>query len=153
MHVLRPFIVILAVVAIILIARPFFIPDDFGVHDGGYMYGWHRQSNVEDWKKVTVKYQGRELCAACHAPEAKKVAASPHKIIECENCHGPANSHPADPPKLVLDKSRELCLRCHAKLLYPTSQRSQIPGINPEQHNPGIGCAICHNPHEASKPH
>ena len=153
MHVVRPFLIILAVVAIILIARTFFVPVDFGVQEQGYMYGWHRQSNVEDWKKVTVKYRGREVCAACHAGEAKKVAASPHKIIECENCHGPANSHPADPPKLAVDKSRELCLRCHAWLPYPTSQRSQIPGINPDRHNPGLSCVLCHKPHEASKPH
>lgn len=152
MHVLRPIFVILAVVAIILIVRPFFIPADFGVHDQGYMYGWHRQSDVEDWKKVTVKYQGGKFCASCHTGQVKKLASAAHKDIECENCHGPAGSHPANPPKLIVDKSRELCLRCHAFLPYPTSQRAQIKGIDPDRHNPGLNCVLCHRPHEASRP-
>lgn len=60
MHVFRPLFVIAAFVAIILIARVFFIPDDFGVHESGYMYGWYRLSNVDEWKNVAVKYRGGE---------------------------------------------------------------------------------------------
>ena len=141
---LRPLYLVLALVAIILIARTFLIAKDFGIHDAGYMYGWYRQSNVEDWKKVTVKYQGRESCAGCHSAQAQKLDAAKHKDIECENCHGPALSHPADPPKLAVDRSRELCLRCHTRLLYPTSQRSQIKGIDPDRHNAGLQCVLCH---------
>ena len=152
MHVLRPLYVVLALAAIILIARSFWIPNDFGTHEQGYTYGLYRQSNVEEWKDFTVKYRGREFCRACHAPQAQKLASARHKDIECENCHGPAIFHPADPRKLVLDRSRELCLRCHASLFYPTSQRSQNKGVNPDQHNPGLECAFCHKAHEASKP-
>ncbi len=61
MHVLRPLYLVLAIVAIILIARTFLTPDDFGTHEQGYMYGWYRQSNVEEWKNFPVKYQGREI--------------------------------------------------------------------------------------------
>ncbi len=152
MHVLRPLYVVLALAAIILIARSIWMPSDFGIHERGYTYGWYRQSNIEEWKNFTVKYQGREFCAACHAQQAQKLTSSKHKNIQCENCHGPALSHPVDPPKLDLDRSREICLRCHARLLYPNSQRSQIKGINPDQHNSGLECVLCHNPHEASKP-
>jgi len=153
MHVLRPLYVVLALAAIILIARIFLIPGDFGIHEQGYTYGWYRGSNITEWKNFTVKYQGREYCNTCHTDEARKLLSFPHKAIECENCHGPALSHPDDPPKLVLDRSRELCLRCHARLFYQNTQRSQIKGINPDQHNPGLQCVLCHNPHEASKPH
>jgi predicted CXXCH cytochrome family protein len=152
MHVLRPLCVVLAIVAIILIARTFLTPDDFGTHEQGYMYGWHRQSNVEEWKNFSVKYRGREFCVSCHAGQTQKLASAPHKDIECENCHGPAKSHPADPLKLNVDRSRELCLRCHTSLAYPTSQRLQIKGVNPDRHNPGLNCVLCHKPHEASKP-
>ena len=153
MHVLRPLYLVVALVAIILIARTFWIAKDFGIHDEGYMYGWYRQSNVEEWKKVTVKYQGREFCAGCHSAQTQKLVAAKHKDIECENCHGPALSHPADQLKLAMDRSRELCLRCHTRLSYPTSQRSQIKGIDPDQHNAGLQCVSCHQPHEATKPH
>jgi len=152
MHVLRPLYLVGALIAIILIARTFLTPDDFGINERGYMYGWHRQSNVEEWKNFTVKYRGGEFCISCHAGQTQKLAASPHKEIACENCHEPARSHPADPPKLVLDRSRELCLRCHTTLAYPTSQRSRIKGISPDRHNPGLNCVLCHKPHEASKP-
>ena len=90
MHVLRPLYVVLALAAIILIARSIWIPSDFGIHERGYTYGWYRQSNIEEWKNFTVKYRGREFCVACHAEQAQKLTSSKHKNIECENCHGPA---------------------------------------------------------------
>ena len=153
MHVMRPLYVVLALAAVIFIARTFFVPEGFGIHERGYIYGWYRQANVEEWKAVPVKYRGKESCKACHAGQEQKVGASRHKMIECENCHGPALAHPSNPPKLNLDRTRELCLRCHTHLAYPTSQRSEIKGIDPDQHNSGLECVRCHNPHEASKPH
>jgi len=152
MHVLRPLYVILAIVGLILVARTMVVPKDFGVQERGYMYGWYRKANEEEWKAFKVKYQGKEYCQTCHAEEEQQVNASRHKTIECENCHGPAVEHPAEPQKLILDRSRELCIRCHTYLSYPTSKRSEIKGIDPDQHNPGGECVGCHNPHQASKP-
>ncbi len=74
--------------------------------------------------------------------------ASSHAIINCENCHGPAFEHPSNPSKLIIDRKREQCLRCHYYLPYPTSGRGNIKGIDPEKHNPGIECVMCHNPHK-----
>ncbi len=152
MHVLRPLYLVLAIAGSIFIARTFVVPKDFGVHESGYMYGWYRKANEEDWKAVKVKFQGKEYCRDCHAEEEKQVLSSGHKIIECENCHGPAVEHPANPPKLAINRSRELCIRCHTYLAYPTSKRAEIKGIDPGQHNPGEECAGCHNPHQASRP-
>lgn len=153
MHVLRPLYVVLILVAIIFIARIFLVPDDFGINERGYMYGWYRKANVDEWKAFTPKYSGTESCKSCHSPQEQKTMASGHKIVTCENCHGPALDHPSNPSKLGLDKSRGLCLRCHASLPYPASQRADIRGIDSERHNPGLNCVLCHNPHEASKPH
>ena len=69
MHVLRPLYVVLALAAIILIARIFVVPEDFGIHERGYMYGWYREGNVAEWKAFKVKYQGKETCRDCHADE------------------------------------------------------------------------------------
>lgn len=149
MHVLRPLFVVAAIVGFILAARFAFVPGDFGIQERGYLYGWHRKSNEEDWKKFSVKYRGPEYCRECHAENARLIAKSPHRAIMCENCHGPALNHPEDPPKLSPDRSRAFCLRCHAFLPYPTSGRREINGFSaPEQHNPGIECAACHNPHD-----
>jgi predicted CXXCH cytochrome family protein len=69
-------------------------------------------------------------------------------MIPCENCHGAALSHPEKPEKLFIDRSRDLCIRCHALLFTPSSDRSAIPGIDPDTHNAEIECAECHDPHD-----
>ena len=147
-HIWRPLFVVIAIVILILIARQFLVPKDFGIHERGYMYGWYRKSNEEDWKKVTVKYKSAEYCKDCHSDKYSMIMQTPHAIIQCENCHGPALEHPANPPKLTIDKSRAQCLRCHYPLPYPTSGRANIRGIDPDKHNPDIECAMCHNPHK-----
>lgn len=149
-HVWRPLYVIIGIVGIILIIRVFYVPADFGVHERGYMYGWYRKENIEEWKNFKVKYQGEEYCKDCHSDKIESIMKTPHAVIQCENCHGPAIDHPSDPLKLKIDKSREQCLRCHFPLPYPTSGRANIRGVDPEKHNPGIECVACHNPHSPS---
>jgi predicted CXXCH cytochrome family protein len=149
-HVWRPLFVVIGVVALILVARSFLVPKDFGIQERGYMYGFHRLGNEEDWKSMPVMYKSAEYCKDCHPDKTEALAKSPHSIIQCENCHGPAGNHPDDPPKLPIDRSRALCLRCHAQLPYPMTNRAVIPGIDPDKHNPGMDCPDCHNPHNPS---
>jgi len=146
-HVYRPVWVVLAILALILVARYFYVPPDFGVHERGFMYGYYRKGSEADWKNVKVKFRTKEYCKDCHPDKYEKNMASKHKIIQCENCHGPAIDHPENPPKLAIDKRRSLCIRCHAKLPYPWSHRSEMKGIDPETHNPDMECSMCHNPH------
>jgi hypothetical protein len=146
-HVFRPLIVFLGIIGLILLARVFLVPKDFGAHERGYMYGWHRKADEQFWKDFKVKYQGREYCKDCHAEKLTAIMKTPHRNIQCENCHGPAVDHPETPPKLAIDKSRAQCLRCHYPLPYPTSGRSQIRGVDPDTHNPDTECSMCHNPH------
>ncbi|MBI5196377.1 MAG: cytochrome C [Nitrospirae bacterium] len=146
-HVWRPLWVAIGLVVVILIARSFVVPSDFGVGDRGFMYSYHRKSNLNEWKAFKVKYRTKEYCKDCHEDKYKSNMASKHKVIQCENCHGPAIEHPENPEKLIVDKSRELCIRCHAYLPYASSMRSKIKGINPVEHNPDDGCSACHDPH------
>jgi hypothetical protein len=146
-HVLRPLLVVIGIVILILLARTVLVPKDFGIGQRGYMYGWHRHGNEEDWKNFKVKYMGKEYCKDCHTDKYDSINKTPHKIIPCEDCHGPAIDHPSDPPKLAIDKSRAQCLRCHYPLPYPTSGRAKLRGIDPDKHNPDIECSTCHNPH------
>ena len=150
-HVYRPLIVVLFIIAFILLVRFFYVPKDFGVYERGYMYGWYRQGNIEDWSNgVKVKYQGSDYCKECHSDKYESIMMTPHAIIQCENCHGPAVEHPSEPPKLPIDRSRGQCLRCHYSLPYPTSGRANIRGIDPAEHNKDIECVSCHNPHKPS---
>jgi predicted CXXCH cytochrome family protein len=134
-------------VVTILVVRHYYVPSDFGVHKNGYMYGWYRGRSVFDWKFVTVKYQGKQTCTPCHQKESDLRYGTPHANIQCENCHGPLLDHPTDPVKLTIDKSRDLCLRCHSKLPYPSSARGGLRGIDPATHHPGEACVQCHDPH------
>lgn len=147
-HVYRPFMVIAAAVGLILVARAFMVPEDFGAQETGYMYGWHRKSNEQQWKDVKVKFKGREYCKDCHSEQYDLIATTPHVMINCENCHGPALDHPQQPAKLDKNTDRALCLRCHAALPYKGSGRMNVRGIEDDKHNPGAKCVDCHNPHK-----
>ena len=146
-HVWRPLWVALGLAAVILLVRSFIVPSDFGVGERGFMYSYHRKSNEDEWKAFKVKYQTKEYCKDCHEERYNANMASKHKIIQCENCHSPAIEHPENPEKLIIDKSRALCIRCHAFLPYASSMRSKIKGINPSEHNPEDECSTCHDPH------
>lgn len=146
-HVLRPLWVAIALVLLILIARPFLVPDDFGVHGKNFTYGYHRLGNIQEWKDFPVKYQGMEVCAECHEENVQQVSSSPHKAIQCENCHGPGAGHPEELAKLPIDTSREQCLRCHSLLEYPNNARNSVPGVDPARHKRNRDCSKCHNPH------
>ncbi len=147
-HVLRPLYVFAVVLVLALFARSLAVPKSFGIGERGYMYGWHRKDNEAEWKALKPKFKGAAYCGGCHEDKYNSIRQSPHKIINCENCHGPARDHPENPEKLEINRSRDLCLRCHYELPYAASGRAHIPGVNPEFHNPGIECANCHNPHK-----
>jgi len=148
MHVLRPLWAVLALVLVILVLRTFVVPEDFGIGERGYMYGWHRASDPQYWQGISVKLRGREYCKQCHPAQFTQNGESPHRIIQCENCHGLAGQHPGAVPKLTVDRSRDLCLRCHERLAYPSSQRGEIRGVSGATHNQGVECAKCHKPHK-----
>ena len=135
-HVLRPLWVVLVAVALLLIVRYFVVPRDFGIEDHGtFTYNYHRRSSTDDWRNIKAKYRGRDYCKECHEEKVEAILDSPHENIQCENCHGPAIDHPDNPEDLAIETKRSLCLRCHTYLPYPTSQRSELPGINPDEHN------------------
>lgn len=150
-HVWRPLYVALGIVALILLMRMVMVPPDFGIHERGYMYGWHRKGNEADWKGVRVKYRTTAYCKGCHEDKYDDIVGSPHGNIMCENCHGPALNHPNDPRTLDIDRSRQLCARCHLKLPYAASIRGGIKGINPATHYPEVECVLCHYPHNPKR--
>ena len=149
-HVWRPLYLVIVVIALFLLVRTLVVPEDFGRHESGYLYGWHRKGNEAEWQQVKVKFQTTAYCKDCHSENYDSIRNSPHGIIPCEDCHGPGMAHPDDPAKLPIDRSRQLCLRCHAQLPSPSSGRSGIRGIDPAGHNPEAECSLCHAPHNPS---
>lgn len=162
-HVLRPLWVAIAFVAIILVARYVMVPKDFGVQGDSFTFTYHRASNVEAWKDSKeglpgVSYLGIEVCADCHDEKSEQLVSSPHATIQCENCHGPGKDHPEteNPETMVIDRNRNLCLRCHADLGYANSSRASLPSISdPDGHiegNDGDKDAVCVDCHDSHNP-
>ena len=149
-HVWRPLFVVIGLVVVILLARLLYVPADFGAQERGYTFGFHRLSNEQESKEYPAKYKDSGYCADCHEDKTESLSGSAHEMIPCENCHGAALQHPDDPEKLTIDRSRDLCLRCHSELYMPSSGRNNIPGIDPAEHNVGEQCSDCHNPHNPS---
>ena len=147
-HVWRPLWVVIGLVVAILLLRWIYVPTDFGSQDRGYTFGFHRLGNEQEWREQPVRYQGNGYCADCHAVQSTLLAAGGHRGFPCENCHAAAGEHPDKPEKLAIDRSRELCLRCHVRLHMPSSGRNLIPGIDPERHNGNGPCVDCHKPHK-----
>lgn len=150
-HVLRPLWAAIGLVVLILLLRPFVVPEDFGVHGKNFTYGYHRLSNIQEWKDFPVKYLGREYCIECHEENVRQNSLSSHKNIQCENCHGPAAGHPDEVETLVVDNSREQCLRCHSRLDYPNTNRASLPSINAKRHKRKRECSKCHDPHNPTE--
>jgi hypothetical protein len=147
-HVLHPLWVAIGLVGLILVARLFLVPDDFGVHGDSFTYNFHRLSNVQEWQDFPVKYKGRDSCMECHEENVRSIRRSPHKRVQCENCHGPSGNHPDDVEFLPVDTSRDLCLRCHAFLDYPNSARAEMLTIKDRIHKRRRECVECHYPHD-----
>ena len=152
MHVFRPLYIVLALVGLILIARTMVVPKDFGVHESGYMYGWYRKTNEGEWKDFKPNISGKNIAWIVMPSGSNRFVLPGIISSSVKTAMDRVVEHPSDPPKLNLDRTRDLCLRCHTFLAYPTSKRSEIKGIDPGQHNPGGECAGCHEPHVASKP-
>jgi len=144
-----------SIAGLVPVARSFIVPS-FKAVDGDMMYQWHRVANEAEQKSVEVKYQGSDYCEACHPDIYQKIKASKHALVQCENCHGPAVKHPEAPQKLVIDQRRESCLRCHSNLPYRQKEYAGLSTgpipmkmVDPNQHNPGTECTVCHDVHSA----
>ncbi len=146
-HVMRPLWVAIGVVSIFFMIRHFLVPSDFGVHGRNFTYGFHRLGSMEEWKSFPIGYRGKDTCQECHPENFESTQSSRHQRIQCENCHGPGFDHPENPELLDIDRSRQLCLRCHSYLPYPDNMRSTMKSIDAEEHNPNEECVLCHNPH------
>ena len=107
-------------------------------------------------------YAGAGACSTCHAAEYKSWKNSAHwnqtykegGIAKhgCEDCHGPAADHVADPSdtsKLFLFEKastkdiNQRCLTCHA------SGTEHMNAINSEHSKSNVSCISCHSPHHS----
>jgi DnaJ-class molecular chaperone len=111
-------------------------------------YGFHSQEderNAEEWASLPVQYASSSICSDCHQDVYSMWGKGNHGTVSCENCHGPARTHLETNARPVVDRSRELCGLCHAKL---ASRPSNFPQVDMQEMGGQEACASCHDPHE-----
>lgn len=129
----------------LLFARSRFVPKTFG------QLGHYRAAAVPAIASQSIQYAGMAACVECHSDVGVVKAASFHRGLSCEVCHGPAHAHAEDPSsvKPKIPRGRDACLYCHE---YLASRPTGFPQIIEQQHNPMKPCITCHRPHDPTPP-
>lgn len=140
-------VILFAIAAVALLwVRHRFVPPTFG------KLGHYRADAVPANANMPLRHAGRETCAACHGEHDTQLAASFHRTLSCEVCHGAAKAHADDPEAQRPDIPRErgkACLYCHE---YLASRPTGFPQILERSHNPMQPCIECHDPHDPTPP-
>lgn len=145
-HVFRVLLVLILGVTGVILGRALLVPKSYGI------YGPYRADNVVEQAKIRApRHAGPESCAGCHAKQSQARAAGKHKGVSCEVCHAPLSVHVsggAVKGKMPVDRSYQLCARCHRKI---AGRPEKFPQVVLDQHVPaaleaGV-CLQCHEPH------
>ena len=155
-HTLRVLILLAVIAGAFFAARQALVPESFGIFDT-YTYGYHRGDAAAEQAELLVVYQGSDKCQKCHEEQYTPWAASPHKGLSCETCHGFWQAHINTNKEIVQkDSSVAGCLLCHRKLRARPADFPQVADFAEhvaEQHEgfrQDMLCVECHNPHEAT---
>ncbi|TNF47724.1 hypothetical protein EP232_03165 [bacterium] len=146
-----------------LLGRGFLVPDTFGE------YGYYRGANLEEQMNIRVPKHGvgSESCAPCHDERVSEMAETPHRVINCETCHGPLRTHVEydsieafieDPgqfertAEMEIHSAQELCIKCHDyQLAKPKDYTTIVVVEHLEERDMELGpyvCLECHDPHD-----
>ena len=91
-HVLRPLFVVIGIVVLILLARMCTGPEGFRrAVSADTCTAGTGGATKKTGRRFKVKYQGKEYCKDCHTDKYDSINKTPHRIIQCENCHGPGD--------------------------------------------------------------
>lgn len=142
-HIIRAAGLLVAILIVAFVV-PKLVPKPLA--EGLAPYGFYAQKdNAAEWKAFPVQYADPVRCNTCHQNNYTSWISAEHKSVSCENCHGAAETHIEQGVPLEIDRSRDLCLTCHAEAV---GRPSTFPQKDPEKHNPGLDCSTCHNPHD-----
>ena len=140
-HVFRMAGLFGAGIAVFLLLRWVFVPEDFGV------LGHYRASALTLNRDKPLAYAGRAVCADCHADVVEARAGGRHEQVGCEACHAPAARHASGDdkaPRPVKPDGRIGCLACHDR---DASRPATHPQVVASEHAGDAVCTSCHQPH------
>lgn len=148
-HYWRAFLIIIGGLMTFLIVRAILFPASFGE------FGPYRGANVEEQMDKAASFASPGACKDCHANVDAIHRENSHKSVGCQNCHAPLIVHVKDGSvvgDMPINRSPQLCLRCHRKL---PSRPTTFPQIATKEHlqrneddlEDGA-CTVCHAPHK-----
>jgi predicted CXXCH cytochrome family protein len=136
--------VLLVVVLVGLFVLPRVIPVPAALAD----FGFHQRNSERDtekWAAIPMSFANTSVCTVCHKSQYDLWQTGNHRVVSCENCHGPATAHVEAGAPVTVDRSRDLCGTCHAKL---EARPASFPQVDMKEMGGDAGCISCHNPHE-----
>ncbi len=151
-HIIRALLLIIVIFVFAELSRQFMRPESFGERE----YYW--AIALQEAMEKPARHADRALCgsAECHADIAETHGEGTHTVIDCQICHALLENHgdrDRDPTVMPIDRSPDLCLRCHERLAARPSTFKQIGFIEhmrelemPEVREEGL-CVECHDPH------
>jgi len=129
-----------------------------GLSKAGYAASGNKQAAVAQKAPAADPgdFVGSDVCATCHADEAKKLETNPHSKLAlihgagatCESCHGSGKAHVESGgditkikqiSKMTPQQVDQTCLGCHAAA-HPNFLRSPHA-------KGGVSCTSCHSVH------
>ena len=152
-HIWRAVFLLIGIAVCSITGRHFLVPKSFGLQ------GFYRNDSLGEYMAKPVIHGGDDSCRSCHQPIFDAKLGGKHATNRCEGCHGPLAKHVKDNAKIanaVVDKSSDICLRCHEKLV---ARPENFPQIDIKEHLVGNGviaagepipaesCIVCHDVH------
>ncbi len=162
-HLWRAILIWVIVTIGYLLGRGFLVPATFG------QYGYYRGSNLEEQMNIRVPKHGVgiESCRSCHEDMVEILLETPHRVINCETCHGPLRTHVEydsieafreNPDQfertgeMEIHSAQELCIKCHDyQLAKPDDYTTIVVVEHLEEMDVDLGpnvCLECHDPHD-----
>lgn len=154
-HIWRAVLILIVAAVGGISARHFLVPKSFG------QAGFYRYDSLAEYMSKPLVHGAADACNACHQPIVDAKASGKHAGLSCEGCHGPLADHVKGNAKsadAVVNRSNDLCLLCHEKLL---ARPKTHPQIDPTEHliangviSPGEpiieeACIVCHDVHSS----
>lgn len=173
-HLTRAFALAIVAIVVFTVVRFITLPESWG------KYGHYRADAITEEMEREPVYQGADSCQACHVKRHKEWISSKHQVVNCENCHGPAKEHiytvqakygtktieycpgtttsniGARTSAISINRTNNLCLRCHTKLAARMPQFQEIDQpqkqIDPKKHLKGKKTQLCFKCHNSHRP-
>jgi hypothetical protein len=139
-HLLRVALVFVVAGIVFVVLRAVLVPRSFGE------YGHYRGNAISEIASQPIQFAGHQTCEACHTDVLEMKSKGKHAGVNCEACHGALAAHASDPTSVQPPKldTAVLCVRCHE---VNGARPKSFPQIVAQEHNPGLPCETCHQPH------